>query len=138
MTQGFHRWDHPVRIDQYQAHGHVHLHAMSMQAIYPDGRQELLSMVTNFSAKWHHSYIYEDDVAPLLPEGTVVVVTGWYDNTKKNPLATDPNLFVTRGSRTHDEMSHAWIAVTHLDQDGYDRLVAQRAARTTVATDGGQ
>ena len=64
MTQGFHRWDHPVRIDQYQAHGHVHLHAMSMEAIYPDGQQELLSMVTNFSAKWHHSYIYEDGRGP--------------------------------------------------------------------------
>lgn len=129
MTQGFHRWDHPVRIDQYQAHGHVHLNAMSMQAIYPDGRQELLSMVTNFSAKWHHSYIYEDSVAPLLPTGTVVVLTGWYDNTKKNPLATDQNIFVTRGSRTHDEMSHGWLAVTHLDEEGYERIKAEREQR---------
>lgn len=126
MTQGFHRWDHPVRIDQYQAHGHVHLHAMSMEAIYPDGERELLSMTTNFSAKWHHSYIYQDDVAPLIPEGTVIVLTGWYDNSEDNPLATDPDIYVTRGSRTHDEMSHAWLAVTHLDQEGYERIKAQR------------
>ena len=138
MTQGFHRWDHPVRIDQYQAHGHVHLHAMSMEAIYPDGRRELLSMVTNFSAKWHHSYIYEDDVAPLLPEGTVLVVTGWYDNTEKNPLATDPSLYVTRGSRTHDEMSHAWLAVTHLDEEGYERIKAEREQVLTEDEQDGQ
>jgi len=30
------------------------------------------------------------------------------------------------GSRTADEMTHAWIAVTHLDEEGYDKLVAER------------
>ena len=111
---------------------------MSMEAIYPDGRRELLSMVTNFSAKWHHSYIYEDEVAPLLPEGTVVVVTGWYDNTKKNPLATDQNLYVTRGARTHDEMSHAWLAVTHLNQEGYERIKTEREQMLTDEQEDGQ
>jgi hypothetical protein len=127
MTQGFHVvLDHPLRIDQFQAHGHVHLHAMKALAIYPDGKQETLSMTTNFSAKWHHSYIYEADAAPLLPTGTVLVLTGWYDNTENNPLATDPSVWVTRGSRTTDEMSHAWIGVTHLTEEGYQRIKAER------------
>ena len=129
MTQGFHRWDHPVRIDSYQPHGHVHLHAMSVQAVYPDGNVELISMVTDFDARWHHSYIYEDDVAPLLPTGTVVVLTGWYDNTAENELTPDPEIWYARGSRTTDEMSHAWIAVTHLTEDGYQRLVKEREER---------
>jgi glutamate/tyrosine decarboxylase-like PLP-dependent enzyme len=30
------------------------------------------------------------------------------------------------GSRTADEMSHAWIAVTHLDDEGYQEILAQR------------
>ena len=59
MTQGFYRWDHPVRLDSFQPHGHVHLHGMSIRAIYPDGKQELLSMVTDFDARWHHSYIFD-------------------------------------------------------------------------------
>ena len=128
MTQGFYRWDHPVRIDSYQPHGHVHLHGMSIQAVYPSGRTELLSMVTDFDARWHHSYIFEDDVAPLLPEGTVIVMTGWYDNTADNPL-TDSEMFYTRGSRTVDEMSHAWIAVTHLTEEGYEKLVEERESK---------
>ena len=33
------------------------------------------------------------------------------------------------GSRTGDEMSHAWIAVTHLDGEGYEKLVAEREAK---------
>jgi hypothetical protein len=30
------------------------------------------------------------------------------------------------GQRTTDEMSHAWIAVTHLDEEGYDMMLAER------------
>ena len=137
MTQGFYRWDHPVRIDSFQPHGHVHLHGMSIQAIYPDGRTELISMVSDFDARWHHSYIYDDDAAPLLPAGTVIVMTGWYENTADNPL-TDPEVWYARGSRTVDEMSHAWIAVTHLDDEGYERLVAERKEKArTVSNDEG-
>lgn len=135
MTQGFHRWDHPVRIDSFQPHGHVHLHAKSMRAIYPDGSEELLSMVTNFNARWHHSYIYEDGVAPLLPTGTVLVITAWYDNTENNPLNPDPQIWYARGARTTDEMSHAWLAVTHLDEAGYEELAAERKAKSEVAAE---
>ena len=134
MTQGFFRFDHPVRIDSFQPHGHVQLHAKSMEVIYPDGKRELLSMVTNFNAKWHHSYIYEDDVAPLLPEGSVLVVTAWYDNTADNPLNPDPEVWKARGNRTVDEMSHAWIAVTHLNQEGFERLVSEREAKKEAVT----
>ncbi len=136
MTQGFHRWNHPVRIDSFQPHGHVHLHAMSMRAIYPDGSQELLSMVTNFNARWHHSYIYEDDTAPVLPTGTVLVLTAWYDNSEANPLTPDPEVWYARGSRTTDEMSHAWLAVTHLDEDGYERVVTERERKKEAAAQG--
>lgn len=136
MTQGFFRWDHPVRLDSFQPHGHVHLHGMSVQAIYPDGKVELLSMVTDFDARWHHSYIYEDDASPLLPTGTVIVMTGWYENTDGNPL-TDPEAWYARGSRTVDEMSHAWIAVTHLTEEGYDRIVEDRDAKEEIVSDDG-
>ena len=37
--------------------------------------------------------------------------------------------WVYGGSRTGDEMSHAWIAVTHLDDEGYDKLAAERKER---------
>jgi len=109
---------------------------MSIRAIYPDGSEELISMVTDFNARWHHSYIYGDDSAPLLPEGTVLVMTGWYDNTADNPLNPDPEIWYARGSRTTDEMSHAWLAVTHLTDEGYERLVEEREAKARVVSDG--
>jgi hypothetical protein len=130
MTQGFHTFDHPVRIDSFQPHGHLRMRAASLEIFYPEtGVTEPISQISNWSATWHHSHIYEPDVAPLVPAGAVLVIKQWYDNTADNPNNPDPDLFVMGGSRTADEMTHAWIAVTHLDEEGYQELLAEREAR---------
>lgn len=138
MTQGFHSFDHPVRIDSFQPHGHLRMNAASLEIFYPEtGRTEQISQVSNWSATWHHSHIYQPDVAPLLPVGAVLVIKQWYDNTANNPNNPDPEQWVYGGSRTGDEMSHAWIAVTHLDQAGYDKLVADRKEKEQRSLAGG-
>jgi mono/diheme cytochrome c family protein len=134
MTQGFHQFQTPVRIDSWQPHGHTRLVAMSMQILRANGRLENVSMVSNWSALWHHSHIYADDVAPLLAVGDKLLLTGWYDNTENNKYNPDPDQWVSIGDRTADEMSHAWIAVTHLDDEGYARLVAEREAKKKAST----
>ena len=129
MTQGFHSFDHPVRIDSFQPHGHLRLRSASLEIFYPEtGRTEIISMISNWSATWHQSHLYADDSAPLLPTGAVLVIKQWYDNTEGNPNNPDADQWVDGGSRTADEMSHAWIAVTHLDDEGYEKLVAEREA----------
>ena len=129
MTQGFHSFDHPVRIDSFQPHGHLRLRSASLEIFDPKtGRTEIISMISNWSATWHQSHIYGDDAAPLLPAGAVLVIKQWYDNTEGNPNNPDADQWVDGGSRTADEMSHAWIAVTHLDEEGYEKLLAEREA----------
>ena len=129
MTQGFHSFDHPVRLDSFQPHGHLRLRSASLEIFYPEtGRTEVISMVSNWSATWHQSHMYETDVAPLVPAGAVLVLKQWYDNTAGNPNNPDPDQWVDGGSRTADEMSHAWIAITHLDEEGYQQLLAEREA----------
>ncbi|MEX1256644.1 MAG: hypothetical protein WEG36_03390 [Gemmatimonadota bacterium] len=135
MTQGFHGFDTPVRIDSFQPHGHTRLVAMSMQILRANGRLEMVSMVSNWSALWHHSHIYQDHVAPLLDVGDKLLLTGWYDNTANNRYNPDPDQWVGIGDRTADEMSHSWIAVTHLDQEGYEKILAERQAQATPTTD---
>ena len=61
---------------------HLRGKGMSMEAIYADGRREMLSQVTDFNFNWHNMYIYADDAAPLLPKGTILHFTSWWDNTK--------------------------------------------------------
>jgi hypothetical protein len=127
MTQGFKSFDHPVRIDSFQPHGHLRLRSASLEIFYPEtGRTEIISMISNWSATWHQSHIYEDDAAPLVPTGAVLIMKQWFDNTDGNPNNPDPDQWVDYGSRTADEMSHFWLGVTHLDEEGYEKLVEER------------
>jgi len=130
MTQGFHSFDHPVRLDSFQPHGHLRMNAASLEIFYPEtGRTEQISQVSKWSATWHHSHLYDQDVAPLIPAGAVIVLKQWYDNTAENPNNPDPDMWVMGGSRTGDEMTHAWLAITHLDEEGFEKLVAERKER---------
>ena len=127
MTQGFHSFDHPVRLDSFQPHGHLRMNAASLEIFYPEtGRTEQVSQISKWSATWHHSHLYAPEVAPLIPAGAVIILKQWYDNTADNPNNPDPDMFVMGGSRTGDEMTHAWLAITHLDDEGFDKLQAER------------
>jgi mono/diheme cytochrome c family protein len=139
MTQGFHTFKTPVRIDSFQPHGHFRLVAKTLEIYYPDtGKLEMISSVSNWTNSWHTSHIYADDAAPLVPKGAVLVITGYYDNTAANRQNPDPDQWVGLGSRTADEMSHAWIAVTHLDDETYSQLVAEREAKKKTQTQNDQ
>lgn len=134
MTQNFYVMQAPGRIENFQPHMHMRGKAMNVEAVYPDGKRELLSAVSDFQWKWHNNYIFAEDAAPLLPKGTMLVFTAWHDNTKANPNNPDPDQWVGWGDRTVDEMAHAWVDVTYLEQDEFDRQVAARKARMTRTT----
>jgi hypothetical protein len=85
-TESFVSLKENARIENFQAHMHLRGKGMSMEALYPDGRREMLSQVTDFNFNWHNMYIYTDDAAPLLPKGTLLHLIAWYDNTRGNKL----------------------------------------------------
>ncbi len=133
VTQDFHMLRAPARLENFQPHMHMRGKAMSLEAIYPDGRKELINQVSNFQWNWHNNYIYADDVAPLFPKGTTLVITAWHDNTADNPNNPDPEQWVGWGDRTVDEMAHLWVDVTYLEQEEYERLVAERQEAKRIA-----
>ena len=135
VTQQFHVLPAPARLENFQPHMHMRGKAMTLEAIYPDGRQELLSSVSNFQWNWHINYVYEEHVAPLLPGRTTLVVTAWHDNTPDNPNNPDYRQWVGWGDRTVDEMAHLWVDVTYLEQEEYERLVAERKTRDSTEND---
>ncbi len=136
MTQGMYSFDHPVRIDSFQPHGHLRLTAKKLEIYHPDtGERELVSQVSNWNPGWHLSHMYEPHAAPLMPAGSIMIITAWYDNTAANPWNPDPDQWVGPGDRTTDEMSHAWIAITHLDEEGFETLVAEREERERQFTE---
>ena len=132
ITQNFITLRGPARIENFQPHMHMRGKAAMMEAVYPDGRREVLSHVNNFQWNWHVNYIYADNVAPLLPKGTMLVFTAWHDNTKENPNNPDPEQWIGWGDRTVDEMAHVWVDVTYLEQDDFDKKVAERKKAATI------
>jgi len=132
ITQNFITLRGPARIENFQPHMHMRGKAAMMEAVYPDGRREVLSHVNNFQWNWHVNYIYADHVAPLLPKGTMLVFTAWHDNTKDNASNPDPEQWVGWGDRTVDEMAHVWVDVTYLEQDDFDKKVADRKKAALV------
>jgi hypothetical protein len=116
------------RIENFQPHMHLRGRGMSLEAILPDGTSMMLSRVDRFDFNWMTNYIYADDAAPLLPKGTQLKVTAWYDNTKSNKNNPDPDQWVGFGDRTVDEMGHAWINITYMSDEDYAKEVARRNA----------
>ncbi len=115
----------PAILENFQPHMHLRGKAMLVEAILPDGVVQTISYVGNFNFNWMTNYIYADDAAPVLPKGTIIHVTAWYDNTTANPFNPDPDQWVGYGDRTVDEMGHAWINVTYISDDDYNAWAAK-------------
>ena len=139
VIQGVHVLNSPTLISSFRPHMHMRGKEMSMEAIYPDGRREMLGKVSDYRHIWQLSYQFEEDAKPLLPAGTMLLFTSVFDNSAENPLNPDPNQWVVFGRRGVDEMSHMWVGITDLEQEEYERRVAERQQREQqiAARDGG-
>jgi hypothetical protein len=136
--RGVYVLDKPARIHDLRGHMHLRGKYQVVEVVYPDGRWELINKL-DWDHGWHTTFIYEDDYRPLLPKGTVLLVTSVFDNTANNRHNPDPDQWVVAGSRSVDEMAHVWIGMTYFDeQEDFDALVAERRERQERATEGGR
>jgi hypothetical protein len=133
VMQSAHVLQSPAVIHSFRPHAHMRGVGMSMEAIYPDGRREILSAVNNYDHNWQMHYQYADDVKPVLPKGTVLLFHSFYDNTEDNPINPDPDQWVAFGARGVDEMSHAWVGISYIEESEYERLITQRRSNQEVA-----
>jgi hypothetical protein len=79
-------------------------------------------------------YIYADEVAPLLPKGTILHLIAWYDNTRGNKSNPDPDQWVGWGDRTIDEMGHTWLNITYFSDEDFKAELARRGGPKPSAT----
>ena len=83
VVEGFTTLREAARIESFQPHMHLRGKAMMVEAILPTGQKQVISLVSDFNFNWMTTYVYADDVAPLLPKGTILKVTAWHDNTQR-------------------------------------------------------
>jgi hypothetical protein len=122
----------PAILHNFQPHMHYRGKAQTLEAIYPDGRREVINQVSRYSNTWHINYIYDPDHAPVFPKGTVLIVTSVLDNTAANKNNPDPRQWVSGGERTVDEMAHLNEQVIYITEDDYKRIVDERKKRNVT------
>jgi hypothetical protein len=125
---GYLRLTKNARIAIFQPHMHMRGKAMTLEAINLDNTVTVLSSVDRFDFGWHISYIYEDDVAPLLPAGTMLHIVGIHDNTPSNRRNPDPEMWAGYGERSVDDMLQVRLHVTYLSDAEFKQAVEERKA----------
>jgi mono/diheme cytochrome c family protein len=129
---GYQRLNKPAKIIAFQPHMHIRGKVQCLELIYPNGSTEMINCA-HFNYNWHLTYNYEDDVAPLVPAGTLLHIISWQDNTTANKNNPDPKNWVGNGQRTIDEMAFAWIGWYDLTDEDYkaawDERNRQRQSR---------
>lgn len=90
---------------------HMHLRGKDMQfrAIYPSGESEILLRVPNYDFNWQIAYYLAKP--KLLPKGTIIEVTGHFDNSVNNRYNPDPTVDVHYGEQTWEEMLNGFFDV---------------------------
>jgi hypothetical protein len=103
--------ERPVPEDTYLLSMGPHMHyrgkAMKYELEYPDGRMETLLYVPNYHFDWQFLYEYEEP--KLIPGGSTLHMTWWFDNSAANRWNPDPTIDVTYGEATTEEMANARI-----------------------------
>ena len=92
---------------------HMHLRGKDflIEALYPDGKAEVLLSVPRFSFGWQSVY---RPAAPIrLPAGTRLHCVAHFDNSAKNPNNPDPTRQVFWGDQTWQEMMIGWTDIAY-------------------------
>jgi peroxiredoxin len=96
---------------------HMHLRGKSFryEAIFPDGRTEILLDVPRYDFRWQNRYELAEP--RLLPAGTTLRCVAHFDNSSANPSNPDPSAVVKAGPQSWDEMFNGYYDVALADQD---------------------
>ena len=133
-TDGYEFLDKNIRMTAFQPHLHNLGTRQCIEVIYQDNRRQTLSCA-DWDFGWHIAYNYEEDVQPLIPKGSMLHVSSWYNNSTTNPWAGDSRNWVGFGQRSTDDMSFSWISWYELTDEEYDGAVSERQARLSVRSD---
>ena len=126
--EGMQRVSKPGILMTFEPHLHSSGKRMCIEAIYPSGLSEMLNC-TGYNHNWVKVYVYEEDSAPLLPTGTLLRVTAWYDNTLNNPRVVDPRYWKGYGNRSTDDMFLNLSRFVSITEEQYEEELAVRANR---------
>jgi hypothetical protein len=128
--EGFTVLQDNARIVSFEPHMHAAGVRMCLDAIYGSGTTaETLSCV-GYDHSWVRTYAFKKDSQPLLPRGTIMRITGYFDNTPANHNVVDPRNWSGNGHRSIDNMMNELGEVELLtDKQFQDAMLERRHVR---------
>lgn len=116
-----------TKLSVYEPHMHAPGVRMCLEAVWGTTVQAL--NCSGYDHNWVRVYKYEDDAAPLLPKGTILHLTGYFNNTLTNPNVADPRNWSGSGHRSVDNMFINLLQAIYMDDEVFAGEVAKREAR---------
>lgn len=109
---------------------HMHLRGKSFryEAIYPDGKTEILLDVPHYDFNWQNHYQLAEP--KRLPAGTKIHCVATFDNSERNLANPDPKSTVRWGDQTWEEMMIGYFDMALADQDLTKEPVKTAPTRT--------
>ncbi len=96
-----------TRLQSLMPHMHLRGKAFEYVATYPTGESQTLLKVPNYDFNWQLTYQLEKPV--LLPKGTKLRATAWFDNSPNNKFNPDPKAEVRWGDQSWEEMVAGFV-----------------------------
>ncbi|MCG8415619.1 MAG: cytochrome c [Pseudomonadales bacterium] len=117
--------DEHTKVITFEPHLHAPGERMCLEAIWGFS-VETISCV-GYDHNWVRGYPFEDDYMPLLPKGTILHITGYFDNTEANPNVPDPRNWQGSGNRSVTNMFiDLGIRVTMTDEQFMEEMEKRR------------
>ncbi len=102
-----HTFRQDAHLIAFMPHMHLRGKDFTYEAIYPNGKSEILLAVPRFDFGWQNIYRIAEPIA--MPKGTKLRCVAHFDNSEKNPNNPDPKKPVYWGDQTWEEMMVGWI-----------------------------
>lgn len=115
---------------------HMHLRgkAMEVRAVYPTGETEKLLWVPGYDFNWQ--LWYQLPPGKVLPAGTRIEASGYFDNSPNNKNNPDPSVSVRYGDQSWEEMMMAFFDVAiDVNMKPSDLLQAPKKKETSSGAD---
>lgn len=113
-----------TKLSVYEPHMHAPGVRMCLEAVWGTTVQTL--NCSGYDHNWVRVYKYEDDAAPLLPKGTILHLTGYFNNSPTNRNVADPRNWSGSGHRSVDNMFINLLQAIYLDDEEFAAEVAER------------
>lgn len=121
-----------ARIVSFEPHMHAAGVRMCLDAIYGSSTTAETLMCVGYDHSWVRTYAFGKDSQPLLPRGTIVRITGYFDNTPANRNVADPRNWSGNGHRSIENMMNELGEVQLLTDQEFQDAMSERRQRLSL------